>query len=232
MTLFEGAGVIITYPSQKNTKDKSVIYVETKYAQELSNIYFKLRDYFYNEIDYLSKYAFYGKLAEKYNRLIEKNGDIKANLQTFLLLIEESLYFAYGSNMDKQQMEERCHGSIYVGVAYLQNYKFVLDSAGTASIVPNKDSIVEGALWLVNPADKEELDKYEGVNTKPPCYTKQNVLIELNHEKAEALVYISNRDILDKTIKKDYIEKVYNASIEVGISKKYIQDNIAKYLEK
>lgn len=229
--LFRGAGVIIDYPGQLYTNDEADICVETQYARELSNIYFKLGDYFYNEIDYLNKYNFYGRLAENYNRLIEKNGDIKENLQTFLLLIEGSLYFAYGSNMNKKQMDERCHGSIYVGVAYLQDYKFALDSSGTASIVPNKGSIVEGALWLLNPADEKELDKYEGVNIKPPCYIKQNVNIELNNEKAEALVYISNRDALDKPIRKDYIQKVYTASIEIGLSKKYIQDNLAKYLD-
>ena len=228
--LFRGAGVIIDYPGQLFTNDEADICVETQYAQELSDIYIRLKDYLYEEIDYFNKYAFYGKLAENYNRLIEQNGDIKENLQTFLLELGHFLYFAYGSNMDKDQMKERCSGAIYIGNAMLQDYQFVLDSKGKASIVPKDGSTVEGALWIVNPADEKRLDKYEGVHMTPQCYTKENVDIELYNKKAKALVYISNREILDKPFDREYFRKVYNSARKIGLSNKYIQENLAKYL--
>lgn len=229
--MFRGADVIIDYPGQLYTNDEADICVETKYAQELSNIYFQLRDYFVKEIDYLNKYAFYGSLAENYNRLIKKNGDIKENLQTFLLTIKPALYFAYGSNMDKEQMKERSPGAIPVGIATLENYKFVLDFAGTASVVPEKDSKVEGLLWLINTDGEKALDRYEGTNLTTPCYIKEHLEVEFNNEKSEALVYVSNRGIIDKPIRKDYINRVVQAAKDIGLSVKYITDYLSKYVD-
>ena len=227
--MFRGAGVIIDYPGQSHTNEETDICIETKFAQELSNIYYQLRDYFSKDIDYFNKFAFYGKLAENYNRLIEKNGDIKDNLRIFLLILEPFLYFAYGSNMDKKQMNERCPGAISIGIATLNNYKFVLDSAGTASVITEKRSKVEGLLWLINTEGIKALDRYEGTEMTPPCYTKEHLKIQFNEENAKALVYVSNRNITNKPIRDYYMKKVINAAKEADLSAEYIKDNLEKF---
>lgn len=47
-------------------------------------------------------------------------------------------YFAYGSNMDIEQMKHRCPSSVEAGVALVNGYRFALDAAGVATILFGK----------------------------------------------------------------------------------------------
>jgi len=40
------------------------------------------------------------------------------------------LYFAYGSNMDKDQMANRCPESNFAGTALLKDYRFIINRRG------------------------------------------------------------------------------------------------------
>ncbi len=74
-------------------------------------------------------------------------------------------YFAFGSNLDEEQMKSR------VGIfperkpAFLENYKLVFNkkAAGLidkryANIMPEKGSIVEGAIYILSEYQLELLD--------------------------------------------------------------------------
>lgn len=58
--------------------------VLTRYSRELSWLFFRLKDIFYDRLDYISKYDFYGLLAQAALDHIEKN-DGKADLKGLLL---------------------------------------------------------------------------------------------------------------------------------------------------
>ena len=73
------------------------------------------------------------------------------------------LYFAYGSNMDPEQMSTRCPDSDFCGVAWLSSYRFRINSRGVATVVPEEGAVVHGALWMISTRDEGRLDKYEGV---------------------------------------------------------------------
>ena len=75
-----------------------------------------------------------------------------------------ALYFAYGSNMDARLMAERCPGARALGVAQLENWRFVITKRGSASIAPAWGRIVHGVLWRCAPAHVHVLDAYEGVH--------------------------------------------------------------------
>lgn len=75
------------------------------------------------------------------------------------------LYFAYGSNMDFDQMEFRCPGAKFLGVATLPHHRLRMDSAGYATVVPDPNSHVQGALWNLDGADESKMDYYEGVES-------------------------------------------------------------------
>ncbi len=79
----------------------------------------------------------------------------------------EVLYFAYGSNMNWQQMQRRCVSSRFVCVARLRNYEFGitrhsrLRDCGTANVFPAAGKEVWGIVYEVSDSDLVTLDGFE-----------------------------------------------------------------------
>ena len=86
----------------------------------------------------------------------------------------ETLYFAYGSNIDLEQMVRRCPAAQVVGPATLENYELAFRGSGFATIVPKKGSVVHGLLWSTTPLCEQALGRYEGY---PRHYTKEQVSV-------------------------------------------------------
>ncbi len=80
----------------------------------------------------------------------------------------KNLYFAYGSNLDEKQMEERCPDSKLLGMAVLKNYRldFTIYSPsrkyGCADVVRDEGKEVWGLLYDLSEEDLQKLDKFEG----------------------------------------------------------------------
>ena len=76
-------------------------------------------------------------------------------------------YFAYGSNMNWRQMQQRCPSSLFCCVARLANYRFAiarhsqLRRCGTANIFPHTGSEVWGIVYDVSDQDLIVLDSFE-----------------------------------------------------------------------
>ena len=108
------------------------------------------------------------------------------------------LYFAYGSNLNHEQMKRRCSGAKYIKKHTLKSYKLCFSHKtkssiyGHANIIKNKKSKVLGALWNINKKDEKELDWYEGVGYN---YYKKKYFT-LNGKKV--LVYVQNIYYLKK----------------------------------
>ena len=61
--------------------------------------------------------------------------------------MEENLYFAYGSNLDLEQMAQRCPDAEIVGPVRLENYELRFRGSGFATVAPKKGSTVHGLVW-------------------------------------------------------------------------------------
>lgn len=82
------------------------------------------------------------------------------------------LYFAYGSNLNPEQMARRCPGARLIGPARLEGYRLCWprpwgpeDPGGVLGIEPAhaaKDA-VWGGVWVVSEENLKSLDRYEGV---------------------------------------------------------------------
>src|SRR3989344_3074387 len=76
--------------------------------------------------------------------------------------------FAYGSNMDLEQMKKRCPGSVLLGKAVLKDYRIAfsifsdLRKCGCADIQCVPGSEVWGLLYRISDSDLDALDEYEG----------------------------------------------------------------------
>lgn len=96
------------------------------------------------------------------------------------------LYFAYGSNLNKEQMQRRCPEAVPIAKVKLKGYKLVFNRV--ADIVENKKEIVHGAVYHVSHRDIRNLDIYEGY---PRLYEKVNVKAEDEEGNIyEAFVYV------------------------------------------
>jgi len=72
------------------------------------------------------------------------------------------LYFAYGSNLNLEQMEFRCPMAVPKKAIALAGYRLVFRRY--ADIEPFTGEIVHGGLWDITEDCEEALDRYEGVS--------------------------------------------------------------------
>ena len=101
------------------------------------------------------------------------------------------LYFAYGSNMSPKQMRVRCPGARPIGVAELQDWRFIITKRGTANIRPVRGARVLGALWHCLPHHLAMLDKYEAVRLR--IYRRRTVVVvQRNGKRRHAIAYVSS----------------------------------------
>ena len=86
----------------------------------------------------------------------------------------DKLYFAYGSNINLEQMDYRCPDATVVGLVVLENYELLFRRGGFATIAPKEGGRVHGLLWSITPECERSLDLYEGY---PRFYGKQTVTV-------------------------------------------------------
>ena len=101
------------------------------------------------------------------------------------------LYIAYGSNLNKEQMQRRCPDAIPVTEALLSDYqlKFMGNSKryGVLNIIPKKGCSVPIVLWKITKADEESLDQYEGY---PFLYEKKYFTCDVDGTEYKCMAYI------------------------------------------
>lgn len=109
---------------------------------------------------------------------------------------QESLYFAYGSNINLGQMEVRCPDAQVVEPAVLENYELLFRgnerAFGVATIRPMEGCQVHGLLWKITPECERSLDHYEGY---PRLYEKQQITLSTKSgQQVSAMVYVMTRE--------------------------------------
>jgi gamma-glutamylcyclotransferase len=164
-----------------------------------------------------------------------------------------TIYFGYGSNLWHKQMLMRCPTSEYLGVARLDNYRWMINDRGYANVVqikspssaePNYANVVYGLVYSLQPSDESRLDDNEGV---PVAYTKEDLPVsfwpkENEHEpvdlhkpakKQDMLVYISRKHVTDSKPKHEYIFRMnqgINDALKEGVPKEYVQEVMRKFI--
>ena len=88
--------------------------------------------------------------------------------------MDTRLYFAYGSNINLDQMACRCPDAQVVGPVTLENYELLFRRGGCATIMPCEGGKVHGLLWSLTPDCERSLDRYEGY---PRFYDKRMVTV-------------------------------------------------------
>jgi gamma-glutamylcyclotransferase (GGCT)/AIG2-like uncharacterized protein YtfP len=131
------------------------------------------------------------------------------------------LYFAYGSNMDRDAMARRCPASRPLGLARLPRHRLVIMREGYASVVRDPRRQVWGMLWDLALADVPALDRYEGV--AGGLYTKVQQAVIGETGSRRALVYVG-RDPGPGVPRPGYIEAVLAAGRSAGLPGAYLRE--------
>lgn len=117
-----------------------------------------------------------------------------------MIHLEKKLYFAYGSNMDLNQMAFRCPDAQALETVRLEGYRLAFRSnggnRGVATILPDPDSHVDGVLWEISPEDERNLNFYECF---PWLYGKRTLtVVNRLGKEVEAMAYVMNAPYKDR----------------------------------
>ncbi|HEY1170958.1 MAG TPA: gamma-glutamylcyclotransferase family protein [Verrucomicrobiae bacterium] len=136
-------------------------------------------------------------------------------------------YFAYGSNMDPVQMRVRCPGARITGTAILPGYRWIINSAGYATVIPSPAHTVYGVLWELTQEHLVTLDEYEGL--QEDIYWRTDVTIQSLTEKkpVRAIIYFARSEIEGRPVP-DYTEHILRTARDFVFPESYIRE-LAKF---
>jgi gamma-glutamylcyclotransferase len=118
-------------------------------------------------------------------------------------------YFAYASNLNKKQMQERCPDAKPLFRANLPNYKLVFVDwsrqlrGGKASIMIHRGERVPGAVYEISERCMSRLDKYES------SYNRIKVTVyDEDGSPAEAVTYIKGSQAQEEKPSQEYLSVI------------------------
>jgi hypothetical protein len=140
--------------------------------------------------------------------------------------LKKRCYFAYGSNMDVEQMRVRCPGSQILGTARLDGYRFRINRRGVATVVAEEGAVAWGVVWDLTREDERTLDGYEGVPSG--LYSKEEVRIDAQGcrgvaDGSRALTYIA-ADPRPGVARAGYLERIIEAALHHGLPQEYAEE--------
>lgn len=103
--------------------------------------------------------------------------------------MDTSLMFAYGSNLNVEQMARRCPDAEPLGRLRLKGWQLVF--RGVADVIREDGAICYGGVWRITPRCEVALDAYEGIGSG--MYRKEYIRIKPTKlGETEMLVYVMN----------------------------------------
>lgn len=146
-------------------------------------------------------------------------------------------YLAYGSNLNVRQMRFRCPTALVVGRGVIKDYRLLFKGSKTGSfltIEKAKGYEVPVAVWKVDEACEESLDRYEGY---PSFYYKKEIEIDFKSIKkglprhSKAFVYIMHEERELGIPSRAYVEVCLDGYRTFGFNPILIEEAIIKSME-
>lgn len=135
------------------------------------------------------------------------------------------LYVAYGSNLNRNQMTQRCPNAKLVGVGKLVDWQLIYRGSRTgsyATIQKKKGYIVPVVIWDITTNDEQNLDIYEGF---PTFYHKQNIIVKTSNGELKAMVYIMNSSSPGMPTNL-YLNIIYQGYLDNNLDIRYLSASI------
>jgi len=142
------------------------------------------------------------------------------------------LYFAYGSNMSRRQMRERCPDHQCLGIAVLPDHALCFPRfstnrlCGVAGLAPRAGSEVWGVVYRLNERDLAALDKREGYDpSKPPHvnrYNRQTVRVLMNGNPFDCITYFARSEPGRHVPSTEYLQAIVTGAEENDLPADYV----------
>lgn len=138
-------------------------------------------------------------------------------------------YFAYGSNMNFEQMRKRCPDSKFLKRVYLEDYRFIYDKGcdwwrTCGNIVKSKGSIVWGGLFEISDNDLKNLDEYE--KYAKGLYDRKIFGVNDGYGKIlKAVSYFRGTEV-EAVPCEEYQNVVLEGAKDCGLPEEYIENQI------
>ncbi|MCI9071441.1 MAG: gamma-glutamylcyclotransferase [Lachnospiraceae bacterium] len=139
---------------------------------------------------------------------------------------KETIYLAYGSNMNQTQMAFRCPTAEVVGTGELKGYELLfrgVPRGAVATVEPKEGSSVPVLLWKIRRADEQALDRYEGY---PRLYGKQMLQVEMDGKEVSAMGYIMTPGREFGIPSDGYADAIWAGYEQCGLDTKPLEDAI------
>ena len=131
-----------------------------------------------------------------------------------------TLYFAYGSNMQRAAMGRRCPGARATGPAVLERYRFFVGTDGWGSVKPSPGDSVHGVLWRLTPRDVAALHAYELLHQG--LYDVRHLPVRSGARRVLAMIYLLRRRTPGKP-KPGYVEMIAASARAWKLPEDYIR---------
>jgi gamma-glutamylcyclotransferase (GGCT)/AIG2-like uncharacterized protein YtfP len=136
-------------------------------------------------------------------------------------------YFAYGSNLWRQQMIYRCPEHSVIGVGSIPGWRWIITTRGYASIVKSESDHVLGIVYDLSTVDLQNLDRFEGV--EQGNYDIETIPVFLEGRDLSCLVYID--PITEEGQPKlEYITRINNGILDAGLPNDYVTRYLRPYI--
>ncbi len=136
--------------------------------------------------------------------------------------MNQMIYMAYGSNLNKEQMSIRCPDAEVMGRFLMPDHRLVFK--GVADMIPAVGHECPVALWRITDACEEALDIYEGF---PKLYRKEY----WTHEDGKMfMAYVMNRDGLAPP-PPHYLDCIRDGYQDFGLDAAYLNEAVKLSME-
>lgn len=136
-------------------------------------------------------------------------------------------YVAYGSNLDKKQMEFRCPGARPVGSGFLKDFELIYRGSRTGSYATvryHEKKFVPVGVWKITKAHEQSLDRYEGY---PIFYQKYVVPVAMEDGSTlEAMIYIMRTDAAPGRPSESYVDTIYRGYEDFSLDFRYLRESL------
>ena len=142
------------------------------------------------------------------------------------------LYFAYGSNMSRAQMRERCPDHECLGTAVLKEHALCfprhspIRNCGVAGLAEAPGAEVWGVVYQLHDEDLAALDKREGYDPAKPFhvnrYNRQTIRVLMNGDLVDCLTYFARPEPGEHVPSVEYLATILEGAEENGLPADYV----------
>lgn len=134
------------------------------------------------------------------------------------------LMIAFGSNLSKKQMRQRCPSARPLGKFMMTSARLVFRGVADLEFAPGEQTPC--GLWAINQDDERSLDIYEGISSGV-YFKSEEIRLEYAGRRRRALIYCMNSDGIYPP-SQTYANTIRKGYKDFGLDERYLDEAIAR----